>query len=124
MNILHNIDDIRAEIMRLESAITFDQSAWDRVLGTLASLDRPYALADAMRRMDTARSNQRSILDKTIGEMYDEFKAEAARGMYRIHGLVWCGSDYASRGCCEFHQSYPDCMGRRASVAVETEVMA
>jgi hypothetical protein len=56
MNILHNIDDVRAEVMALEYAEYFDQSAWDRVLGAL--VDRPCALADAMRRMDTASRNQ------------------------------------------------------------------
>ena len=57
--VLHNIDDVRAEIMMLEMSDTFDQEAWDRVLGELASQERPYALADAMRRMDTARRNAR-----------------------------------------------------------------
>ena len=56
-NVLHNIDDVRAEIMWLELSATFDQAAWDRVLGML--VDHPSAMADAMRRMDTARRNAR-----------------------------------------------------------------
>jgi len=59
MNILHNIDNVRADIMMLEMSDTFDQSAWDLVLGELASQERPAALADAMRRMNTARANAR-----------------------------------------------------------------
>ena len=55
--VLHNIDDVRAEIMWLELSATFDQAAWDRVLGML--VDHPSAMADAMRRMDTARRNAR-----------------------------------------------------------------
>ncbi len=55
--IKHNIDEVRTRIMWLEMADTFDQSAWDEVLGALASQERPSALADAMRRMDTARLN-------------------------------------------------------------------
>ena len=59
MNILHNIDNARTDIMMLEMSDTFDQSAWDLVLGELASQERPAALADAMRRMNTARANAR-----------------------------------------------------------------
>ena len=55
--VLHNIDEVRARIMWLEMAETFVQADWDEMLGALANLDRPYALADAMRRMDTARKN-------------------------------------------------------------------
>ena len=52
---MSNIDDVRAEIMRLESAPVFDGLAWSRVLADLA--ERPSALADAMRRMETAMGN-------------------------------------------------------------------
>ena len=55
--LLTNIDDVRAEIMRLDVAEMFDQAAWDRVQVALIEQDRPAALADAQRRMDMARLN-------------------------------------------------------------------
>lgn len=51
-----NIDDIRAEIMRLESAPTFDPMAWSKVIAQLG--ERPAVLQDAKRRMETAMHNQ------------------------------------------------------------------
>lgn len=54
--LLSNIDDVRAEIMRLESAPTFDAAAWSRVLAAMS--DRPAGLVDAKRRMETAQHNQ------------------------------------------------------------------
>lgn len=56
MNLMHNIDPIRARIMELESATVFDQRAWAEVL--IALTDRPNARADAARRMETAKENQ------------------------------------------------------------------
>lgn len=58
MNLLHNIDDVRAEIMRLESAPVFDAVAWAKVLADMESQGRVAGLADARRRMETARANQ------------------------------------------------------------------
>lgn len=55
--LLTNIDDVRAEIMQLENAEIFEQAAWDRVQRALIEQDRPAALADAQRRMATARQN-------------------------------------------------------------------
>lgn len=52
MPLLNNVDDVRAEIMRLESAAEFDQRAWAQVL--IALTDCPCARADAARRMATA----------------------------------------------------------------------
>ncbi len=54
-----NIDDIRAEIMRLENEQIFDRRAWARVL--IALTDQPCRRADAARRMQTARQNARWI---------------------------------------------------------------
>jgi len=54
-----NIDDVRAEIMRLESAPIFDAMAWSRVLAAMS--DRPAGLADAKRRMETAMGNQVTV---------------------------------------------------------------
>ena len=53
-----NIDEIRDRIMRLESAPTFDQLAWDMVLADLRAAGRLSALSDAERRMDTAMRYQ------------------------------------------------------------------
>lgn len=58
MKLLHNIDDVRAEIMRLESAPVFDAVAWAKVLADMDSQGRVAGLADARRRMETARENQ------------------------------------------------------------------
>jgi hypothetical protein len=54
-----NIDDARAEIMRLESAPLFDQGAWAQVL--IALSDRPNARANAARRMETAKRNSQYV---------------------------------------------------------------
>lgn len=58
MNMQTNIDEIRERIMRLEDALTFDQLAWDMVLADLRAAGRLSALADAERRMDTAKRYQ------------------------------------------------------------------
>jgi len=60
--LLHNIDDVRAEIMRLESAPKFDAVAWAKVLDDLESAGRVAGLADVKRRMETARENQYSMV--------------------------------------------------------------
>jgi len=60
-----NIDDIRAEIMRLESAPAFDPMAWSKVLADLS--DRPAALQDAKRRTDTAMRNQPMRVSTDLG---------------------------------------------------------
>ena len=68
--LLHNIDDTRAEIMRLESAPTFDAEAWTRVLADLESAGRVSGLADAKRRMETARENQPAPVAVETGFKY------------------------------------------------------
>lgn len=60
MNVMTNIDDVRARIMELESAAVFDQRAWALVLMALS--DRPSARADAARRMATAKQNQMALV--------------------------------------------------------------
>ena len=50
-----NIDDVRAEIMRLENASIWDCRAWLDILAVLAN--DPHRLADAQRRMMTAWAN-------------------------------------------------------------------
>ncbi len=52
-----NIGDIRANIMRLESEQVFKGSAWMDVIEKLRVLNRPAAIADVERRMETARQN-------------------------------------------------------------------
>jgi len=56
MDMQTNMDDIRAEIMRLEDAKVFDPMAWSKVLAGLS--ERPAGLADAKRRRETAMRNQ------------------------------------------------------------------
>lgn len=58
--LMTNIDKIRAEITRLENSDHFDQRAWATVLMQLR--DQPCKRADASRRMQTARANQKAPL--------------------------------------------------------------
>lgn len=67
-----NIDDIRAEIMRLESAPTFDPMAWSRVLADMS--DRPAGLADTKRRMETVMRNQPMHVRTDLGMGGDEIE--------------------------------------------------
>lgn len=60
-NFRSNIDDVRVEIMRLEDADFFDEGAWLRVLETLSAAGRVSTLADAKRRMETAKQNQMDV---------------------------------------------------------------
>lgn len=63
MSMKTNIDDVRAEIIRLEAALHFDADAWSRVLADLGTAGRFSALTDAQRRKETARSNQPVVID-------------------------------------------------------------
>lgn len=64
-----NIDDVRARLMALENAEIFDAMAWSQVLADLAAAGRLSALADAERRMETARGNQSLIgIDAATGQ--------------------------------------------------------
>jgi len=65
-----NIDDVRTEIMRLETAPHFDADAWSRVLADLSTAGRVAGLADAQRRMETARSNQLAVAVETPDAAY------------------------------------------------------
>lgn len=56
-----NLDDVRLEIMRLEDADYFDADAWSRVLAELSAASRVAGLADAERRMETARQTKPDI---------------------------------------------------------------
>ena len=66
--LLANIDDVRERIQRLEADPIFSVDAWAKVLADLTAMDRPAALADAVRRMETARANARMVgmLDNTV----------------------------------------------------------
>lgn len=61
-----NIDDVRAEIMRLENADYFDHNAWERVLADLTAAGRVAGLADARRRMEAARINQPHVIQSAF----------------------------------------------------------
>ncbi len=62
--LITNIDDVRAEIMRLENEPVFDTAAWLAVLQQMQ--DRPSGLADARRRMMTAYDNATMLLDEHL----------------------------------------------------------
>lgn len=67
MNVITNIDDVRARIMALEFAAMFDERAWQMALADLA--ERPSALADAQRRMETAKRNSNTV-DELIEKVF------------------------------------------------------
>lgn len=52
-----NIDTIRERIMALEVSPIFDAFEWAKVLADLEAAGRVSALADAKRRMETAKKN-------------------------------------------------------------------
>ncbi len=56
-----NLDDVRLEIMRLENADCFDVVAWSQVMADLSAAGRVAGLADAQRRMETARQTKPDI---------------------------------------------------------------
>lgn len=66
MQLMTNIDDVRAEIMRLENEYAFDPAAWDRVLHTLREQGRTAGYNDAWRRMRTAMDNATSFLRDSV----------------------------------------------------------
>lgn len=63
IQITSNIDDVRAEIMRLEGEKVFDQHAWANVLAQLSN--SPSRRQDAVRRMITARRNAMAIVEQS-----------------------------------------------------------
>ena len=91
-----NIDDIRAEIMRLESAPTYDPMAWSRVLAGLS--DRPAGLADAKRRMETAKHKHHIHVNTDLGmggEGIELTLVPVAMETPRLmrDGYQWCGEE-------------------------------
>jgi len=89
MNMQTNIDDVRDEIMRLESAPHFDANAWSRVLADLSAAGRLSALADAQRRMETARSNQPVVgLDIASGKDRTVVRGVAVETGYNADGSL------------------------------------
>lgn len=61
-----NIDDVRARIMELEAAEYFDGDAWQRALADLRAAGRVAGLADAERRMETARANKLELAPPVV----------------------------------------------------------
>lgn len=57
-----NIDPIRERIMALEVNLIFDALEWAKVLADLEAAGRVAGLADAKRRMETARQNAVGIV--------------------------------------------------------------
>ena len=66
MKLMTNIDDVRAEIMRLEGESVFNSAAWDAVLRALLSQGRMSGYEDACRRMHTAMDNATSFLPDPV----------------------------------------------------------
>lgn len=62
-----NIDDVRAEIMRLENETVFDQRAWAAVLAQLSN--SPSRRQDAVRRMMTAKQNAVTTVEQPNAAM-------------------------------------------------------
>jgi len=79
--LLTNIDDVRARIMELESADVYDDQSWQRVMADLRAAGRISGLADAERRMATAKGNQSAPV-----------AVETAPTMRE--GYAWCGKEY------------------------------
>ena len=87
--LMTNIDDVRAEIMRLENEPVFDTAAWLAVIGQLE--DSPCRLADARRRMMTAYTNATMFLDEhllwKLGMGVDRAKPGSDRTMIVVTDL-------------------------------------
>lgn len=79
--LLTNIDGVRAQIMELESAVMYDDQAWQRVLADLRAAGRVSAAADAARRMQTAKINQ-------------SVPVAVATAPTMREGFAWCGKEY------------------------------
>ena len=60
VQLAHNIDDLRALVMRLENAPVFVWASWLGVLSVLALYNAENRWHDAVRRMNTARHNATS----------------------------------------------------------------
>lgn len=60
VELVTDIDDLRAEIMRLEEERVFVWQDWLRVLAVLALYNAETRWYDAVRRMNTARHNATS----------------------------------------------------------------
>lgn len=76
VQITSNIDDVRAEIMRLEGEKVFDQRAWENVLAQLSN--SPSRRQDAVRRMITAKQNAKAILEQPNAGMVVLFSERVA----------------------------------------------
>lgn len=76
VQITSNIDEVRAEIMRLEGEKVFDQRAWARVLAQLSN--SPSRRQDAVRRMMTAKQNATAILEQPNAGMVVLFSERVA----------------------------------------------
>ena len=69
--LLTNIDEVRARIMELESAAVFYDRAWQEVLADLRTAGRMSALADAERRMETAKGNQSAAIEDWSAQKFE-----------------------------------------------------
>jgi hypothetical protein len=88
MNMQTNIDDVRAEIMRLENAKVFDQRAWAAVLGHLSN--SPSRRQDAVRRMMTAKQNATAIMEQPsdVMALRKHGKTDLVIGLMLVSGVA------------------------------------
>lgn len=106
MSMQTNIDDVRDEIMRLESAPHFNADAWSRVLADLSTAGRFSALADAQRRMETARSNQPAVAVETDYNVDGKLKAYWVQVQYDEWGM-WIHAESVGKAKSIYHQQDP-----------------
>lgn len=102
-----NIDEVRAEIMRLEAAPHFDAAAWSRVLADLSAAGRVAGLADAQRRMETARSNQPAVAVETGYNADGRLKAYWVQCKDDEWGM-WIHAESAGKAKSIYHQQDPN----------------
>ena len=106
MSMQTNIDDVRDEIMRLEAAPHFDAAAWSRVLADLGTAGRVSALADAQRRMETARSNQPAVAVETDYNVDGKLKAYWVQRTDDEWGM-WIHAESVGKAKSIYHQQDP-----------------
>lgn len=119
MDMRTNMDDIRAEIMRLEDAKVFDQRAWAIVLMQLAG--HPTRRADAARRMGTAKANQLSqepavVLEVNIRQPLMLSAGVAVETALEIDRLIMCADACFSHGALAAADDYGAMVRQVASV--------
>jgi hypothetical protein len=71
LNLMTNIDPIRARIIQLESAPFFVEEEWEKVFVDLNHLKQYGRLFDTRRRCETARLNQSAAIERIVEAQYE-----------------------------------------------------